>query len=616
MKKIFLLLLVVIITTFTFVGCSKDNSTNPNQDYNNLDIPDGFNWTNLDYIQLNISLDSITTSTKEAVVVRYKNKVLARKFLQNGRLEMNVNSVKGYDNLLVEVPAYGFSQEIATNIKEHNLVVPTNGGERFSYEANIDPYFQGEISEDTSNYVAINNFDPTMIGSFMDLKNVYLPTEVPEHNTGWHKYKFNPAGTGQVRQVQDGINNHLLIGTDWIVMQTIKVADYNYFSEYLEGAKTPNTANINQCPFNSYITNTYIFLDADMNYLNFFPWSPWTYTDTNRFFSDRTNNYLNNAEYMVIVGQYNGPQGNVKLNNWLVTLYNTETSIGDSDGDGVPDSEDAFPGDPNLAGKITVPGGVIMYEDLWPNKGDYDFNDLYVYMDDSEFMVNADNKIVYFDLYVKVMKAGAKLHNGLGVRFINAINNGSGTTYETIDNGRMLNSVVAYMLPENWSTGQPNGDWSTMTYIDKFAPNTAVIIHDVAEMDLTKGDAVQMRIYFDPNEEQPENPIPDFFLFRSNNRALEVHVAGYPPTTYADPALFGTGDDASLEYPGNWYKTTDNYPWALYFSIDKWVPAIKENIPIFRAYPDFAGWVTSGGENNKNWHTNYVYNLTENPWSD
>ena len=147
MKKIFLLLLVVIITTFTFVGCSKDNSTNPNQDYNNLDIPDGFNWTNLDYIQLNISLDSITTSTKEAVVVRYKNKVLARKFLQNGRLEMNVNSVKGYDNLLVEVPAYGFSQEIATNIKEHNLVVPTNGGERFSYEANIDPYFQGEISE-------------------------------------------------------------------------------------------------------------------------------------------------------------------------------------------------------------------------------------------------------------------------------------------------------------------------------------------------------------------------------------------------------------------------------------------------------------------------------------
>lgn len=607
---------ISLIAIFTLVGCSDDKTTNSVQDYDNLKIPDGFNWTNLDYVQLNISLDNDEIMTKNAVTVRHRDKVLAKKFLQNGRLEMNVNSIKGYSTLTVEVSAYNFHQEISTSIKEHNIIVPTDSKMRFDYESNVDPYFQDTIKEDSSNYVIIDGMYQGMIDQYLTNNNIFLPTKVPTEGTGWHKYKFNLDGTGEIRQVQNGINNHLIMGSDWIIMQTLKVSDFDYFNEHLEGAKTPDTAELNQCPYNTYITNTYIFLDAEMNYVSFFPWQPWSYTDKNRFFSDRANNNLNNAEYMVIVGQYNGLQGNVKLNNWLITLYNTEQTSNDSDGDGVPDADDLYPNDPNLAGKITVPGGFIMYEDLWPNQGDYDFNDLYIYITDSEFVINGDNKIVYMDLYVKVMRAGANLHNGLGLRFINTVNNGGQISYETIDDGRMLNSIVAHTLPNNWSTGQSNGDWSTMTYIDKFAPNTAVLIHDVKEMDLTKGDAIQMRIHFDPTQEQPVNPIPDFFLFRSHNRALEVHLAGYPPTTYADYNIFNTGDDASLAYPGNWYKTEDNYPWALYFSIDKWIPAAKEKISIFKAYPDFSGWVTSGGEKNQDWYLNYVPALTENPWSD
>lgn len=614
-RKIFIYFLMSIML-LGLIACNDDKTTSSPVDYQNLDVPDDFNWTNLEYIKLNISLENMENAAKNAVVVRYKNKVLARKFLENGQLVLNVNSVKGYDKLIVELPAFNFSQEIATSVKEHTIIVPNSDNLKFSSESNIDPYFYNEIDADNSDFVTINGMDPTMIANFMTSNNIYLPTEVPAVNTGWHKYKFNEAGSGEIRTVTNGLNNHLLLGTDWIVMQTLDVEDFDYFNENLEGKKTANTAAINQCPFRAYLTNTYIFLDENMNYISFFPWSPWTYTDTDRFFSDRTNNNLNNAKYMVIIGQYNGPTGNVRLDNWLVTLYDTEVTALDSDGDGVADSEDLEPGNPNIAGEVTVPGGFIMFEDLWPDQGDYDFNDLYIYITDSTFKINGENKIVYYDLDVKVMKAGASFHNGLGLRFINAESNGVTTDYTTIVGGNMLNSIIAYNLPTNWSNGQHNGDWSTMTYLDKFASNTAVLIHDVAEINLKQGDAMTLRIYFDPNEEQPVNPIPDFFLFRSSSRDLEVHLAGYPPTEYANMSNFNTGDDASLLFPGNWYKTDDNYPWALYFSTDKWVPAVKEKITIFRAYPDFAGWVTSGGEQNQNWINNYVPALTENPWSD
>jgi LruC domain-containing protein len=616
MRRTFFLILLTGLLVFGIVGCSDDNSTSPAEDYQNLDIPDDFNWTNLDYIKLNITIDGPNITGKNLVIVRHNRDVLARKFVIDGNLEMNINSVIGFDNLIIELPAFNFSQEISTSTKEHNILVPTSDKQRFAYQANQDPYFAGEIDDDNSDFLTINDISPWMIQSFIDNNNIHIPTQVPPANTGWHKTKFNPNGSGSIQKESDGLTDYLILGTDWVIMQTIDVEGYDYFNENLEGAKRPDTADLNDCPYGSYITNTYIFLDENMNYLSFFPWSPWTYTNTDRFFSDRTNNNLNNAKYLVIIGQYNGLQGNVRLDNWLVTLYDTEVSAIDSDGDGVANSEDSEPGNPNIAGEISVPGGFIMYEDLWPDKGDYDFNDLYIYISDSEFKVNADNKIVYFDLFLKVMKAGASLHNGLALRFLDTQSTISSTSYIPFDQGNMLNSVVAYSLPTNWSNGQANGDWSTMTYIDKFASNTAVLIHDIGQMDLTQGDDMSIRIYFDPNEPQPENPIPDFFLFRSNNRSLEVHLPGYPPTEYANMDSFGTGDDASLLFSGNWYKTENNYPWALYFSTDSWVPAVKENIPIFRAYPDFSGWVTSGGQENQDWIYNYDSSLTENPWSD
>jgi len=53
----------------------------------------------------------------------------------------------------------------------------------------------------------------------------------------------------------------------------------------------------------------------------------------------------------------------------------------DSDGDGIQDADDDFPNDPARAFINFFPAagyGSLAFEDLWPGKGDYDFNDLVV----------------------------------------------------------------------------------------------------------------------------------------------------------------------------------------------------------------------------------------------
>ncbi len=53
--------------------------------------------------------------------------------------------------------------------------------------------------------------------------------------------------------------------------------------------------------------------------------------------------------------------------------------IGDKDGDGIPDDEDEFPEDAERAFTANYLGETtwktLMFEDLWPNKGDYDLTD-------------------------------------------------------------------------------------------------------------------------------------------------------------------------------------------------------------------------------------------------
>ncbi|MFH0760038.1 MAG: LruC domain-containing protein, partial [Bacteroidota bacterium] len=96
----------------------------------------------------------------------------------------------------------------------------------------------------------------------------------------------------------------------------------------------------------------------------------------------------------------------------------------DTDGDGVPDNLDDYPTDPTRAYDNWYPSkpsfGSLVFEDLWPSKGDYDLNDAVI---DYQYRVvtNAQNKVVDIKPTFSLRAAGAALRNGFGFQLDNRL---------------------------------------------------------------------------------------------------------------------------------------------------------------------------------------------------
>ncbi len=102
-------------------------------------------------------------------------------------------------------------------------------------------------------------------------------------------------------------------------------------------------------------------------------------------------------------------------------LYIDNVSVNgnnDSDGDGVDDNFDDFPNDPNLAYMNYYPNnsdfGSVVFEDLWPAQGDYDFNDLSIAYQYA-FYNNTSNKTDEMEGTYHIRATGAEYNNGFGV---------------------------------------------------------------------------------------------------------------------------------------------------------------------------------------------------------
>jgi LruC domain-containing protein len=99
--------------------------------------------------------------------------------------------------------------------------------------------------------------------------------------------------------------------------------------------------------------------------------------------------------------------------------------IVDTDNDGAPDAVDEFPTDPYRAFNNRYPAtgySTLMYEDLWPYVGDYDFNDLVV---DYKYntITNASNNVVEVRYTFVAKCIGAALHNGFAFQLDNVAPN-------------------------------------------------------------------------------------------------------------------------------------------------------------------------------------------------
>jgi len=243
---------------------------------------------------------------------------------------------------------------------------------------------------------------------------------------------------------------------------------------------------------------------------------------------------------------------------------------------------DDFPFDANKAFNNFLPSlnstGKLVYEDLWPSQGDYDFNDLAV---DYSFnlIANGDNLVTSIDASFTIENIGGALHNGFAITF-------------PID-PNLVQNISGQIINGGYETVAANG-----TETGTNADETIIIVAGDC-FDLL-GQTINISIDFSsPIDAKNLGDVPfNAFLIANQDRAKEIHLPDLPPTSKA--GFLGTQDDFSDPAIGRYYKTSTNLPWAL--NIYEGFQTPPENIPITLQYPRFINWANSGGTQDLDWY--------------
>ena len=310
--------------------------------------------------------------------------------------------------------------------------------------------------------------------------------------------------------------------------------------------------------------------------------------------------------------------GNTRIVNVFVDMGPYEYFVAgpvDSDGDGVPDISDDYPADPNRAfnNYYPAPGpGTLAYEDLWPSKGDYDFNDLVI---DYRFktVTNASNMVVEIFGTFTIKAFGASYHNGFGFQLANSTVN---PAHMTVTGSHLMHGIVS-LGANGLELGQTRP--TVIVYDDAFDlmphPGAGIGVNTTPGAPYVTPYTMTMHMVFSPvSYTMVQVDIEHFnpFIIVNHNRGREVHLPDYLPTSLAIPSYFGTFDDDTNLGIGKYYKTTNNLPWAINIYESFAYPV--EKVEITNAYNHFVEWAESGGTLYPDWYMNLpgyrnVYNI-------
>ncbi|MEM1055219.1 MAG: LruC domain-containing protein [Bacteroidota bacterium] len=272
----------------------------------------------------------------------------------------------------------------------------------------------------------------------------------------------------------------------------------------------------------------------------------------------------------------------------------------DVDGDGVLNGLDADPYDAGVSGELHLPAegasGSVAFEDLWPARGDYDFNDLVA---DYHLTVGLDaqNRATRLDVEIAVQAIGAGYRNGLAL----ALPIAPGAV-RSVSGARLDRGVFALT-----SRGVESGSGSTV--IPLFDDAYALVQRPGGyfvntETDAPRVEPGRLTVRIELNVPVALDALAldalDLFLVVDGERGREVHLPGRMPTDRADASLFGTSADATDPARGRAYVTAEGLPWALHLPEAFAYPL--ERAPLDAGHRQFVPWARSGGAVSPDWY--------------
>lgn len=290
-----------------------------------------------------------------------------------------------------------------------------------------------------------------------------------------------------------------------------------------------------------------------------------------------------------------------------------QTPVQDADSDGVPDNQDQFPNDPYRAFVSYFPSsssyGTLAFEDSWPNRADYDLNDLVTDYKIST-VTNGANQVVEVIGKFVARASGASYKNALCLQ-LDGISPGK---VSSVEGNVIAGDSVFFMQSNGVESGQ---SFANCVIFDNFYkvmqhPGNGSGINTDKMATYVPYDTLTVILHFIVNGTVPPagsvnlNDLSstkfNFYTVVNQHRGHEVHLADFRPSSLANSALFGTGIDDTQPSAGKYYKSADNLPWGINVIQGFNYPSEKSSIDI--AYLHFVEWAQSSGQSYPNWFQN------------
>lgn len=249
----------------------------------------------------------------------------------------------------------------------------------------------------------------------------------------------------------------------------------------------------------------------------------------------------------------------------------------------VPNVDPVEPEDNNAVAYRMTYKGIVAFEDNWPDKGDYDLNDMIVRYN-SVLSFNVKNAVLDTEDAFTVLWAGALYKNGFAYQM----------------NTERSNVECKFL--------EGNLPWNGQGIDKDIALATVTLFNDANEATAgnTRTSVYKVKNTFkEPVDHNvlgvaPYNPF--IFIHQNMDKGrTEVHLVNYAPTEKADMNLFHTDADLSEVGKGMYYVSANNYPFAIHL-VDAEDFSTEEKVAIDKSYPRFSDWAKSNGVTDQDWY--------------
>ncbi|GIX43170.1 MAG: hypothetical protein KatS3mg129_2903 [Leptospiraceae bacterium] len=267
--------------------------------------------------------------------------------------------------------------------------------------------------------------------------------------------------------------------------------------------------------------------------------------------------------------------------------------IQDTDGDGISDELDSYPDDPTRATRTILPNSgisIIAYEDLFPDKGDADFNDIVMQVINEEDL-NAQGQVVRIRGKYKLLAKGAGYAH---VVFLNLPGKGTFNAKVYDENNQLQSDVSIHLDTLNQLPIFIKNDGF---FKDRKINNSSIYFTNqlcsgmcnvYANRPISNSYSAEIEIIFDEPIEKAQLLAAPYDLYvYVNNTKKEIHFPGL----YKD----SNGKDLYIDSQG--------FPWAIQIPIE-WNWPLERN-DIRNAYPYFEEWYKSNGKEYKDWYKRF-----------